>query len=66
MENTYYLCKVNLSLRTATIRLKEATKTIAKYRTLPLSDDEMVMFQNNYQLDIKNFLKTSDWYYKVS
>lgn len=66
MEKTYYICKVNQYLRTATIRFKEGNKTIAKYRTLPLSDDEMIQFQNNYQSDIENFLKTSDWYYKVS
>jgi endoglucanase Acf2 len=54
--------KSNQSERTFTIRKYEGGKLIAKYRTIPLSQDEFDREEMNTENDWKQFLKSDDYY----
>lgn len=60
-----YTAKTNKSRRTATIRVYDDGKMIAKYRTITMSSDELEQFEYMTSGDIANFLKTKDSYYEV-
>ena len=52
-----YTAKTNKSRRTATIRVCDDGKMIAKYRTITMSSDELEQFEYMTSGDIANFLK---------
>lgn len=55
----------NHSKRTFTLRVRDRKgKTIGKYRTLPMSEDEFNEEEHNTSNDWRQFLKT-DAYYRV-
>ena len=63
IKGLYYTIKGNARLRTLTIRAFEGGKLHAKYRTIPqTSDDYHYYTQHATQGDIKQLLKTNDYY----
>lgn len=64
MKRTYKVT-LNKSRKTATIRVYENGKIIAKYRTNRLTADEMEAMEYYTEGDIAAYLKTSGNYYPV-
>lgn len=52
-----YTIQTNEQKRTATIRVYDGSKLIAKYRTLPFGKDDFVTVSHWTEGDIKNFLR---------
>ena len=61
MKRTYTIT-LNRSKKTATIRVYENGKTIAKYRTGRLTSDEMEAMEYYTDGDITSYLRTSGNY----
>lgn len=64
MKRTYKVT-LNMSRKTATIRVYENGKIIAKYRTGRLTSDEIEAMEYYTEGDIAAYLKTSGNYYPV-
>lgn len=62
--NTQIKATANQSARTFTLREQDKNgKTINKYRTLPMSQEEFEIGENNTSNDWKQFFKSDGYYF---
>lgn len=61
-----FTTKTNKRERIATIRVYEGSELIAKYRTLPFSEEDFKTVSHWGDIDIKNFLRFNNGSYYLA